>query len=673
MFEFPFGTMHQLNLDWFLQEWKNYKEEWAAAEAGIDNALQGEIDRVEDAMTDLYNARDVAVAAKGDAETAALSASGDATTASNKALMSEGFAVGEQNGTPVGAGSPYYHVNAKYYCTEAGTYRYLSEAYARGTMGGTPVDPGDTGYEDNAKYYKEQADADATATAADRVQTGLDAAATAADRIQTGLDKDDADHFKDGANAAALVAEGYSSGTQNGTPVGSGSPYYQNNAAYFYSQSAGTSGDLAQDMIAGSESSTTLTADYPAGSYIIVAGTLYRTTISLQTGDTLSVGTNCVLATIGDDLSEIRNMLVTPGKTVFATGIDPDVLTGLYMPGLAPGWKVDRIRARSTMYRLGIKLADNTLIINGLSDVGTSYSDKIHTFVNPATGDVLGYYVLHYKGTDYDVDDKTPTAEASSLDNNFIISEYLSREENIVLIGDSVFGYETENELAATLRKISSKKVFNCGFGGCTMAKTGTTAYNPLTFAGISESIAAGDFSSQRGAITLNNTYPYRYADLASVDWTKPTTIFVDYINNDLTASVPLGDPWEYTETAVDWDPYKFTEAMTYGLNKILTAYPHIKVVFFTSKWRYIQNAANVLVPPYVYQNTANLKADDYNTALETNAKRLGVSVYDFHKLGGANAFNAGYMMIDGKSHFTIEGYERFATVLNNLDKSFIG
>ena len=35
------------------------------------------------------------------------------------ALKSEGFAVGEQNGVPVGPGSPYYKNNAKHYCEEA--------------------------------------------------------------------------------------------------------------------------------------------------------------------------------------------------------------------------------------------------------------------------------------------------------------------------------------------------------------------------------------------------------------------------------------------------------------------------------------------------------------------------------------------------------------------------
>lgn len=267
MFQFPFGTMHQLNLDWFLQKFNELLEEWSTAEAGIDNALQAEIDRVEDAMTDLYQARDDAIDAKDTAVAAAASASGSAADA----LVAEGFALGEQNGTPVSSGSPYYQANAKYYSTTAGTYRYLSEAYARGTMGGTPVDPGDAGYDDNAKYYKDAADLDASTASSAAASADADALLTEGYAVgeqngtpvssgspyyennakyfyqQTAQDKSDTDTLKDAANAAALRAEGWADGEQNGTPVGSGSPYYENNAKYYSDLVGNSVADIARN------------------------------------------------------------------------------------------------------------------------------------------------------------------------------------------------------------------------------------------------------------------------------------------------------------------------------------------------------------------------------------------------------------------------------------------
>lgn len=44
-----------------------------------------------------------------------------ASDSEEEALVSEGFAVGEQNGVPVTSDSPYYHNNAKYYSEQSGT------------------------------------------------------------------------------------------------------------------------------------------------------------------------------------------------------------------------------------------------------------------------------------------------------------------------------------------------------------------------------------------------------------------------------------------------------------------------------------------------------------------------------------------------------------------------
>lgn len=52
----------------------------------------------------------------------ATAAAGSATSAGTNSLKSEGFAVGEQNGTPVGPDSPYYQNNAAYYAAQAGQY-----------------------------------------------------------------------------------------------------------------------------------------------------------------------------------------------------------------------------------------------------------------------------------------------------------------------------------------------------------------------------------------------------------------------------------------------------------------------------------------------------------------------------------------------------------------------
>lgn len=60
MYEYPFGNGQQLNLDWFLAEWKNLLAAWEAEKNGIAGALDAEIAKAEAALADVFAARDAA-------------------------------------------------------------------------------------------------------------------------------------------------------------------------------------------------------------------------------------------------------------------------------------------------------------------------------------------------------------------------------------------------------------------------------------------------------------------------------------------------------------------------------------------------------------------------------------------------------------------------------------
>lgn len=94
MFRFPWGDMHSLNLGWFLQKFNELREDWATAEAGIDGALDAEIQKAEDALSDVFDARDAAAAsataASGSASaanTSKVSAQNSATAAASSATL----------------------------------------------------------------------------------------------------------------------------------------------------------------------------------------------------------------------------------------------------------------------------------------------------------------------------------------------------------------------------------------------------------------------------------------------------------------------------------------------------------------------------------------------------------------------------------------------------------
>lgn len=150
----------------------------------------------------------------------------DAQSASNSADDAEAWAVGTINGQAVPDSDPRHNNNSEYYAhlAETASESVVSnvdnaEAWAVGTKQGVPVASTDPQYHNNSKYHAEQADTSATnaATSETNAHTSeLNAASS-----------------KAGAAASALVSEGWAKGTQNGTPVTSGSPYYEDNSKYY--------------------------------------------------------------------------------------------------------------------------------------------------------------------------------------------------------------------------------------------------------------------------------------------------------------------------------------------------------------------------------------------------------------------------------------------------------
>ena len=100
--------------------------ETATTQAGIATTKAGEAatsaTNAGNSATTAGNAATTATTKAGEASTSATNAGNSATAAAADSLEAEGWATGEQNGTPVGPDSPYYQNNAAYYAAQAGQY-----------------------------------------------------------------------------------------------------------------------------------------------------------------------------------------------------------------------------------------------------------------------------------------------------------------------------------------------------------------------------------------------------------------------------------------------------------------------------------------------------------------------------------------------------------------------
>lgn len=369
------------------------------------------------------------------------------------------------------------------------------------------------------------------------------------------------------------------------------------------------------------------------------------------------------------EISDIRvNTVVEFFGYKFINNADTDVVKEFYL--IDTTYKPYSISANSGRYRVGLKDANDTIIVNGY-DVDTEfYSDIPLPFVDTNTGKIVAYYMLHYKGSDYAASSGawTFTDFASDINYSPNIKTYLARTENIVLLGDSIFGYTQVNILQNLIIKYTNKRVYNCGFGGCRMSWSnaeGSGNYDPYTFPSVVNSIIAGDYTSQLANMSLNNAYPHRVAALRAIDWSLPTTVFVNYCNNDITASVPLGDNWNYDDELTDFDKTTLLGAFNYGMQKLLGSKPKVKIIQFNSAYRQLDNSGT---PPYAYKNSLNLSPIDYNNAIEANAARIGIAVYDFFRNSGRNYFNGADVYQVDKSHYNEYGYKLLAQIIAAID-----
>lgn len=112
-------------------------------------------------------------------------------------------------------------------------YAELSEAYAIGTRNGVPVTSEDITFHNNSKYHADQAHESEIRSGSFANIAGLSAESAEQSEIRSGSFANVAGASAANAVENALKSEGFAVGKQNGTDVGSTSPYYHNNAEYF--------------------------------------------------------------------------------------------------------------------------------------------------------------------------------------------------------------------------------------------------------------------------------------------------------------------------------------------------------------------------------------------------------------------------------------------------------
>ena len=254
------------------REYAESAEESAEAAAQIgDYARQAaedvaEIEGYAETVGRVAEAAESEIAEIREAKTAAQTAASNASTSASNA-----------SGSATAAASS--ETNASGSASSASTYANTAKSWAVGPNGSGPGTS-----TNNSKYYAEQAASEAT------------------------------------------LAKSWAVG-----PSGSGSGTDTNNSKYYAEQAAASQAavegllDTVLGNFATVESSTTASKAYKVGEYLILNNLLYRVAAAIASGGTITVGTNVVQTTVGDEVA--NNCLRFENVTVSATTGDIATIT----------------------------------------------------------------------------------------------------------------------------------------------------------------------------------------------------------------------------------------------------------------------------------------------------------------------------------------------------------
>jgi len=210
--------------------------------------------------------------------------------------------------------------------------------------------------------------------------------------------------------------------------------------------------------------------------------------------------------------------------------------------------------------------------------------------------------------------------------------------KTVVCFGDSVFGnFSGADGVAENIRAKTGATVYNVAFGGTRYTDhVAKSAWKYFDFKQLMDSVCGGNFAGQDNNIAavkeelnadLKSKYTDNLATLKTIDFSKVDYVVLAYGTNDWANN-------ECTNAEVK-------AAIEYGIEKLLTKYPNIRVVVVTPTMRFMFNAQNQLVntgDTYTVTKTGHL-CDTVDTIMET-AKGLRLPVVDDYYSLGWNQYN---------------------------------
>ena len=247
--------------------------------------------------------------------------------------------------------------------------------------------------------------------------------------------------------------------------------------------------------------------------------------------------------------------------------------------------------------------------------------------------------------TTEEAEEETETGTATETTKTESTTQAIENEKPkdktvIVNFGDSIFGnYQDlsgENQsISSMISDMTGATVYNCGFGGCKMAYATGNEHQLFSMVKLADAIASNDFSAQENAIPNWSGYAYygkkSFETLKNIDFNEVDIITIAYGTNDFSIGIDLDNERK------PYDIYTYGGALRYSIQKIKSAYPHLKIYVCTPIYRYWVNDG-VITDSNTVKNADGNLLTDYVTLTKNISNELGVVCIDNYYNSGINA-----------------------------------
>jgi lysophospholipase L1-like esterase len=194
------------------------------------------------------------------------------------------------------------------------------------------------------------------------------------------------------------------------------------------------------------------------------------------------------------------------------------------------------------------------------------------------------------------------------------------------------------DDYPSVLASNTGMTVYNCGFEGCRMSDTHPdAAHKAFGAVAIADGIATGIWETQELYVEGidSASYPQEHLDnLKKIDWSDVDYLTIFYGGNDAGNYVTIDNPQDPMDTTT------YLGAARYVYDRIHTAYPGIRIIFFVPMYRYWLSEEKDSDEMTFEMGSETYHYYDWGDALLAASSSIGVPVVDMYRILGINASN---------------------------------